>query len=132
MTEEPPESTYTPYVQRTIEEFTERQLQLAAEQERIEAALNALRAPVRRPRRRRPPAPSVKAGGRASRPPLAQDESLKERVIEEVSASPGVKVSELARRLEVNTNHLYSVTSHMASDGLIRRQALGLYPAEPA
>jgi hypothetical protein len=61
--------------------------------------------------------------------PVGGQPTRRERVLEVVGVEPGISVRELVAQLGVNRTSLYPVVRQLVSDGLLRKDGPGLWPA---
>ena len=124
------------FVDSTVKDIDERLRELKEETAKLEAARAALvgsrRGPGRPPgsgsgsessatRRatRRPGRPRGRRGGN----------TRSNQALELVVAQPGITIPQLAEALKIQPNYLYRVMPKLVSDGSIRREGQGWYPA---
>lgn len=125
----------TPQVQKAVAELSDLHAQLVSETLRVEKALEALgslTAPAGAGKgagkpRRGPRAARKRRGGGRQRSP--QTVALEGEVIEAVSLAPGLKVSEIAQRIEADPQPLYTIAARLAKEGRVRKDGQCFYPA---
>ena len=126
------------FVDSTVKEIESRLQELREEVSRLESALAAL---VGAATRRGPGRPR---GGAASAPAPAQDATARKpgrprgrrnagtratQALDLVREQPGITIPQIAEALKIEPNYLYRVMPKLVSEGRVRRDGQGWYPA---
>ena len=119
------------FVEATVRDIDSRLKELGEEVKRLEAARSALvgtgAAPADRPDRRGKPRRSrTPPAGRAAG---ARGSSRATQTLELVQAQPGITIPQIAEAMSIEPNYLYRVLPRLVSEGQVRRDGKGWYPA---
>jgi hypothetical protein len=120
------------FVDSTVKEIDERLNELQQEVAKLEAARAALvgtrRGPGRPPRASR--AATRGTGRRPGRPRGRRGGNTRaNQALELVRNQPGVTIPQIAEAMSIEPNYLYRVMPKLVSDGQVRREGQGWYPA---
>ncbi len=125
------------FVQTALSEIDDQLRVLKDEASRLEAARAALTGGTRRrgrpasngaaPRSARPA--SQRSGGAAAPRPRRGGNTRADQALELVRGRPGITIPEIAQALNIEPNYLYRVLPRLASDGQVKRDGQGWYPA---
>ena len=122
------------FVDSTVKDIDGRLEELKEEVVKLEAARAALTGARRSPGRprgsstseRQPTTPRRAPGRPRSR---RGGNTRSNQALELVRAEPGIKIPQIAEKLDIEPNYLYRVMPKLVSDGLISRKGQGWYPA---
>jgi hypothetical protein len=137
------------FVDTTVKEINSRLKELQEEVARLEAARTALVGAAKRgpgrprgsasaaaapaaasPAAAAKPKPAARKRGRPGRPRGRRGGNTRSnQALELVRSSPGITIPKIAEQLKIEPNYLYRVMPKLVSDGLIRRDGLGYFPA---
>ena len=132
------------FVDTTVKDIEARLRELQDEVSRLEAARSALTGGRRRPGR--PRGATARAAGASTRTTRARTgrrSSVGPRArstrrggnmratqtLELVREKPGITIPEIAKAMKIEPNYLYRVLPRLASDGQVKRDGQGWYPA---
>jgi hypothetical protein len=120
------------FVDSTVKEIDERLNELQQEVAKLEAARAALvgtrRGPGRPPRATRPVTRGT--GRRPGRPRGRRGGNTRaNQALELVRNQPGITIPQIAEAMSIEPNYLYRVMPKLVSDGQVRRDGQGWYPA---
>jgi hypothetical protein len=121
------------FVDTTVQEIDSRLKELREESARLTAAREALVGTARRgpgrPRGTTAAAPARRrtrtARGRGRR----AGSTRATQALDLVRSNPGITIPKIAESLKIEPNYLYRVMPKLVSDGQIRRDGLGYFPA---
>jgi hypothetical protein len=136
----------TTFVDSTLKEIDDRLLELGDEVSRLEAARAALvgngRLPAdsggRSPGRSRRSATGTATTASATEPEAARGPGRPRgrragtratQALELVRGRPGITIPDLAKEMKIEPNYLYRVMPKLVSDGQVKRDGQGWYPA---
>jgi hypothetical protein len=124
------------FVEATVQDIDSRLKELQDEIARLTAARQALAGPAKRgpgrprrstnsasaaPTRRRARARSARGRRRGT--------TRATQALELVRSNPGITIPKIAESLKIEPNYLYRVMPKLVSDGSIKRDGLGYFPA---
>ncbi len=118
------------FVEATVRDIDSRLKDLGEEVKRLEAARSALLGTRRGPGR--PPGSTAKPrrAGRRGRPRGRRSGSSRAtQTLELVQAQPGITIPQIAEAMSIEPNYLYRVLPRLVSEGQVRRDGKGWYPA---
>ena len=124
------------FVDSTVKEIESRLQELREEVSRLESALAALvgaatRRGPGRPRGSATPAPAQDSTARKPGRPRGRRSggTRATQAVELVRDQPGITIPQIAEALKIEPNYLYRVMPKLVSEGQVRRDGQGWYPA---
>lgn len=122
------------FVDSTVKDIDERLDELGQEVARLEAARAALigarRGPGRPRRSSQPPTTRSRTGRRPGRPRGRRGGNTRaNQALELVRSQPGITIPQIAESMKIEPNYLYRVMPRLVTDGQVRRDGQGWFPA---
>jgi hypothetical protein len=125
------------FVDSTVKDIDARLAELQSEVKKLEAARAALAGTQRGPGRPRgraaaaaPAATRRRAARKPGRPRGRRGGGTRGvQALELVKARPGITIPEIATELKIEPNYLYRVMPGLVSDGAIKKEGKGWFPA---
>ncbi len=124
------------FIDEAVQDIDKRLKELKQEEERLLAARAALagtprRGPGRPPRSASGSSKSTTRRG-PGRPRGGQrgGKTRSTQALDLVRNQPGITIPEIATAMKIEPNYLYRVMPKLTSDGVVRREGQGWYPAE--